>query len=285
MATTIISGFQKLRENLEITFLQASTVSTRQTNVRDAIRGELTVLDDFLTGSYMRNTMVSPLAEADVDIFVVLSSEYYSEDGQGSLLDRVKRVLRKTYPSTPDISRDGQAVTISFSDFKVDVVPAFNRLGGGYLIADTGAGQWLSTNPKAHVQIWSDRNKTHVGDLVPIIKMLKGWNKTHGGYLRSFYLEVLILQIFNGVTISNFPSAIRFFFDRARTIAGYALSDPGGYSQIRGLSEADRTEVMSRMETAYSRAVNAEEEEKLGKTSDAFYYWRLIFDDYFPAYG
>jgi small multidrug resistance pump len=34
-----------------------------------------------------------------------------------------------SYPKTPDISRNGQAVMITFTDFKVDVVPAFYRNG------------------------------------------------------------------------------------------------------------------------------------------------------------
>lgn len=33
MATTILSAFQKLKENLEITGLQKSVVSTRQNNI------------------------------------------------------------------------------------------------------------------------------------------------------------------------------------------------------------------------------------------------------------
>lgn len=47
MATTITSALQKLRENLEITGLQKSTVSTRQQNVRKAVADEMTVLDSF----------------------------------------------------------------------------------------------------------------------------------------------------------------------------------------------------------------------------------------------
>ncbi len=37
MATTITSSFQKLKENLEVTGLHKSTISTRQTNVRNVI--------------------------------------------------------------------------------------------------------------------------------------------------------------------------------------------------------------------------------------------------------
>jgi len=49
--------------------------------------------------------------DADVDVFVVLDKSYYQESGQASLLDKVKRVLKRTYPNTPEISRNGQAVT------------------------------------------------------------------------------------------------------------------------------------------------------------------------------
>lgn len=128
MARTITQGFEQLRQNLEITGLQAETVSTRQQNVRAALDDGLTVLETFLTGSYRRNTMVAPLKEADVDIVAVMDSSYFEQwNGQASLLDKVRRVLLKRYPTTPKISRDGQAVTIEFTDFCVDVVPAFNR--------------------------------------------------------------------------------------------------------------------------------------------------------------
>ncbi len=81
MPRTVAQGFDELRSRLEITELQASTVSTRQQNVRDAVKKGFVVLDDFLAGSYMRNTMIAPLSDADIDIFFVLSSEYYKADG------------------------------------------------------------------------------------------------------------------------------------------------------------------------------------------------------------
>lgn len=45
MATTIINAFSELRSRLEITGLQAATVSTRQQNVRTAVEDGLKVLD------------------------------------------------------------------------------------------------------------------------------------------------------------------------------------------------------------------------------------------------
>jgi hypothetical protein len=288
MATTITQGFQQLKQNLEITDLQELTVSTRQQNVRDAVEKEMDVLDSFLTGSYRRNTLIAPLSDADVDIFIVLSSKYYSLDGYASLLDNLRQVLRKTYPKTPDISRNGQAVTITFTDFKVDVVPAFNRQGGGYLIPDSILKRWISTDPKRHVEIWSAANKTHNGDLIPFIKMLKDWNKQHSALLQSFHLEALILQVLTNVTISDFPSGVRYVFDKARTQVQFPVLDPAGYGGNVGayLNSQDKiNEVASRLEAAYRRAVEAEQLEREGKTRQAFEKWRLIFGEYFPAYG
>ena len=288
MATTISQSFLQFKSNLEITDLQQQTVSTRQQNVRDVVAADLTVVDSFLTGSYRRSTMIAPLKEADIDVFVVLDASYFKQGGQAWLLDKVKATLKKTYPTTPKISRNGQAVTITFTDFAVDVVPAFSRQGGGYLIADSVNGRWISTDPKKHVDIWSTANATHQGDLVPLIKMIKRWNKQNGALLRSFHLEAMILSILTNVTISDYPSGVRFVFDKARQTVKNATLDPSGYGG--NLADYLNTQqkiadVVSRLESAYSRAVDAENLDKQGKSLLAVDKWRLVFGDYFPAYG
>lgn len=294
MATTILSAFQKLKENLEITGLQKSTVSTRQNNVRKVVENDLTVLDSFLTGSYSRSTMIAPLKDADVDVFIVLDSKYFyhydngQNGGQAGLLDLLKRTLRKTYTKTPDISRNGQAVTIRFEDFIVDVVPGFNRKGGGYLIPNSITQKWISTDPKKHVEIFSSANSAHDGNLVPLIKMIKGWNKNSGKYFSSFHLEVMALQILNGVTISDFPSGMRYFFNKARSYITKQNPDPAGYggdvgNYITGQEEIQ--EAANKFQLAYERALKAEEYASRGYIKDAIEMWIKIFGDYFPVYG
>ncbi|PIU08952.1 MAG: nucleotidyltransferase [Candidatus Moranbacteria bacterium CG08_land_8_20_14_0_20_34_16] len=287
MAITITSSFQKLKENLEITGLQKSTASTRQENVRDVVSNDMDVLDSFLTGSYARSTMIAPLSEADIDIFIVLDPKYYESDGQASLLDKVKRALLKTYTKTPKISRNGQAVTITFTDFVVDVVPAFNRKGGGYLIPNSVQKTWIATNPKTHVDVMVQENKNHNGDLVPIVKMIKGWNKNINNDFVSFYLELLAIKIFKNVTISDFSSGMRFFFDKGREGIKSKVHDPVEYGgQINGLRNCKTVEAtVGRFETAYNRAIKAEQYAKNGNIENAVDEWKKVFGDYFPAYG
>jgi len=288
MPTTIPIAFSKLLDNLQITDLQDATVTIRQQNIRDAVAKELTVLTSFVTGSYRRNTLLAPLAKADIDIFVILDPKYYATDGYANLIDRVKRVMKATYPNTPEISRNGQAVTVSFTDFRVDVVPAFHRQGGGYLIPDCVMKRWISTDPTRHVAIWNDANIAHRAQLVPVLKMIKQWNRAHSALLRSFHLETLVVQILTNVNISDMPSAARYVFDKAREATRYVVSDPAGYSgDIAAYLDTTEkiSEVVKRFETAYTQAAEAERLAASNQIQQAFAKWRTVFGDPFPAYG
>jgi hypothetical protein len=293
VATTVNQAFLQFKANLEITGLQAATVSTRQTNVRDVVAAELEVEDSFLTGSYSRSTMIAPLKEADVDVFVVLSPKYFhhykeANGGPAGLLDLVKRTLRRTYTRTPDIGRNGQAVTIRFDDFVVDVVPGIRRQGGGYLIPNAVTQRWLSTDPKAHVSILAQANAQQNGMLVPLIKMLKAWNRASGSHFRSFHLEVLTLQALSGVRVDDYPSGSRFVFDKGRALVQQQNPDPAGYGDDVGqyLNTSEKLQAAAgRFQTAFDRAIRAEDQGRRGYTRESIEAWRLVFGDYFPAYG
>lgn len=294
MPTTILASFATFKQNLEITDLQSETVSTRQKNVREVLERDLEVVESFLSGSYIRSTMISPLKEADIDIIVVLNPKYYNNytdnqnNGQAGLLDLVKRTLKKTYTSTPDISRDGQAVTIRFTDFIVDVVPAFNRQGGGYIIANSISKKWISTDPKKHVELISSANKIHNGNLVPLIKMIKSWNRQNDKHFNSFHLEVLSLSIFTNVTITDFPSGLRYFFEKGKDLINQKNFDPAGYGGDVGayINTYEKIQIaVNKFQVAYERALQAEYSAAQGQIQIAVNAWIGILGDYFPAYG
>jgi hypothetical protein len=292
MATTVVSAFDQFRSNLEITDLQTETVSTRHNGVRDVLKSGLTLVGDFLTGSYARQTMIGPLKEADVDVFALLDVKYFHQfngqnGGPAALLELVRRTLRVTYTKTPDVSRNGQAVTIRFTDFLVDVVPGFHRTGGGFLIPNSVTQSWLSTDPKRHVELFSAANRTHQQKLIPLIKMIKGWNKCHSSFFTSFHLEVLALQILANVTITDFPSGLRFFFDKAREAIEQKNPDPAGYGDDVGkyINTPDKVaEAKRRMTAAYEAALRAEQHGVLYSRT-AIDLWHGLIPRYFPVYG
>lgn len=244
------------------------------------------VLDSLLTGSYAKSTMIAPLEQADIDIFVVLAPEYYHRYTPSDLLTEVRRVLRQRYTKTPEISPDGQAVTISFTDFKVDVVPAFRREGGGYIIPNSPSG-WISTDPTVHLDQVTRENMRQNGLLVPLIKMLKGWNRAQGGTLRGFYLEVMVMKVLTGATIRDYPSGVRWVLDKGRDAVKYTVSDPAGFGdQVQPLKRGTVEEAVRLFQSSYDVAVRAEKWAQNGLyIRTAVDEWRRLFGDYFPAYG
>jgi len=286
-------AFERLRRNLELTGLQEKTVATRQQNVRQAVAAQLTVDDDFLTGSYRRHTLIGPLKEADVDIVVVLDRSY-REQGARAVLDVIRKALLVEYPRTPKISRNGQAVTISFSDFVVDVVPAFAlpwwNWNTGWEICDSAKDGWITTNPKKHVELSSAGNRTHKGQLVPRIKQLKAWNRHVGEPLRSFHLEALAWSIF-GTSFwwhqsvrSDWASA-RMFFEKAPDKLRYKLSDPAGLGVDVGayLTGPTLDRANTKMNSARNLCVRAEKAAKDGDLVAMHQAYGRVFGDNYPA--
>lgn len=285
MPQTIQDGFKQLRSNLEITDLQRSTVSTTQQAVRAAVEKGFAVLDSFLTGSYARHTLIAPLSDADIDVFVILDPKYYSSAAPKTLLATLRDTLNKTYPNTPQINRSGQAVRITFTKFRMDVVPAFYRNGGGYLILSDTLDKWIPTDPKKHELLISNSNTAHDGDLIPICKMIKGWNKNNGDHLRSFYLELLTEKVLSGVTISNDWSGVRFVFDKAKEAVRFTIPDPAGFGEnISGLIDINVNQAVNLMTNAHQTALAAEALDLQGKTPAAYAQWQELFGDYYPSY-
>lgn len=170
----------------------------------------------------------------------------------------------------------------------IDVVPSFHRKGGGYLIPNSVTQTWTATDPKKHVELISGANALHNDDFIPLVKMIKGWNKKQGGFFSSFHLEVLTLQILSGVRISDFPSGARYVFDKARVLVAQQNLDPAGYGGDVGRYINSREKIQAavrRFQLAYDRAVTAEKFERQGLTERAVNLWIKIFGDYFPGYG
>jgi hypothetical protein len=288
-------GFERLRTNLELTGLQERTVANRQASLRAALERQLTVVDSFLTGSYRRQTLIRPLSRADVDIVVVLNRSY-RESGPRAVLDLVKKAPLAEYTTGTKISRNGQAVTITFTDFTVDVVPAFVRPWWStwdeecWDICDSGNARWIATNPKRHVAISSKANALHDGELIPRIKQLKAWNRTAGAPLRSFHLEALAWSIFGRSSWWYHPQAsdwnsARYFFKKARGRLREPLPDPAGAGKDIGayLHGTALDEAVSRAESALKRCERADEAAKnddLAAMHDAY---RRVFGDYYQS--
>jgi hypothetical protein len=285
MSTAMEQAFQAFKSNLEITGLAADTVSERQRHVRKSIAKDFIVLDAFPSGSYRRKTMIAPLDEAAIEFCLVLDSRYYCRDQNGpmTLLERIKETLQKHCNAATAINSNGQAATLAFPDFDVDVVPAVPFQGSSYLIPDARRQRWVSTDPDKQIEIWTSANEMQGDKLIPLIKMIKAWNKRQNKLLRSFHLESLALQVFTGVPVAEYWHALADFFVRAAQHVDYVPDPSGQGGNLAYYLDFSRAHVVKdRMKEARWRAIEAITLDDFGKTDRAFAKWRDIFGDYFP---
>ena len=192
-------AFLGLKHNLEITQTESRLAQAHHTEIRDYLRERWSIDDDFLTGSYKRDTKTKRLK--DVDIFVVISDDgpqsAYRDRPPVEVLNALCRLLQARWP---DAYRDGMAIVIPYGSddeiMSMEVVPAFHRKGGGYHIPNPAAGNWIATDPEKHAEASTAKNKECDDKYVPFVKMVKAINRELGEPVSpSFLLEVMAMGI------------------------------------------------------------------------------------------
>ena len=154
------------------------------------------------------------------------NKDWENKEGVTKALNRFKAILETAYPDT-ECRIDRNCVTMALSEFRLDVVPAFRYQDGSYRIPDTYRGQWLTTNPVEFAEEITRINKNMEGDFVPLIKMIKGWNRDFSKRLRSFHLECIMARHYKNYDKSyTFSSMLNVFFSRLPSYLEVAAHDP-----------------------------------------------------------
>lgn len=226
-------AFEKFRHRLEITKTEEDDAARRHREVRLYLAEKLDVTDDFLTGSYKRDTKTKPLR--DVDVFVVLG-DVTERDDPNDVLRRVHDVLVEQYGASWVVT-DRPAVRVDFGPnnagvedkvISIEVVPAIAK-GNHYRIADPAKSGWMSTDPRIHATLTTDANTAFSNEWKPLVKMVKAWNRHQAEpIVPSFLIEVMALELIHGEWTGSFPREIRAFFASAAERIDEVWVDPAG---------------------------------------------------------
>lgn len=280
-------AFAKLKSNLEITETESRHASNRHQAIRNHVRSYWILEDDFLTGSYRRDTKTKRLK--DVDVFVVIGADgdqgNYRDEPPGNVLRALLSVLRQKWNNA---YIDGMAVVIPYGKddevMSIEVVPAFDRAGGGYHIPDPQAGAWIATNPKKHHEASTEKNELCGGKYVPLVKMVKAVNREMGEPVSpSFLLEVMALEIVTA-PVGRYGDEIISFLATAADRIHEPWPDPAGIGPDVNtqMSHTERVTATQRIQDAQEIAENAVDLEDEGNERAAVEEWRRIFGGRMP---
>jgi hypothetical protein len=165
-----------------------------------------------------------------------------------------------------------------------DAVPAI-ELNGCYEIPDRVLGKWIKTDPEVHKEKATAKNKALGGKWVPLVKMLKRWNRSANKPISpSFLIEVMALDLCDP-PFTSYSSEVRRFFAAALDGIMQDWPDPAGYGppvsdQMNAQKRQEAIAALRGAETKAARAVNLE---KQGKNGEALALWREVMGKYFPT--
>ncbi|MCD8107028.1 MAG: nucleotidyltransferase domain-containing protein [Oscillospiraceae bacterium] len=155
----------------------------------------------YIVGSVGRGTAID--GASDLDILFDLPSEVYdrfdkySSNGQSSLLQEVKEVLKSRYPKT-DIRGDGQVVVIDFTGYTVELVPGFKQADDSFKYPDThDGGSWKITKPLEEQKECGSCNSSSNGVYYDFCHMVRSWKNKKGFLFGGLLIDTLVYNHFS----------------------------------------------------------------------------------------
>jgi hypothetical protein len=290
--TSVNEAFETFRQRLELSDTESKNASKRHNEVRDCIKAKFSVDRDFLTGSYDRHTKTKPLK--DVDIFFALGSaeKKWRDKPPADIIDAFYDCLKDKYGKDA-VDKGRRSVTVEFEKntkdeegkvLSVDAVPAF-ELTDYFEIPDRDLGKWIKTDPEVHAEKSTAKNKALGGKWIPLVKMLKRWNRSAGKPLKpSFLIEVMALDLIDA-PFSTYAREVQSFFAAVPAVLSGPWPDPAGLGpHVSDQMTPDLVQkAVAVLRTAEKNASLAMRLEAQGKTGEALALWGEIMGRYFPT--
>jgi hypothetical protein len=235
----------------------------------------LGVKEMFETGSLKHGTGVRYWS--DVDYIVSLKG---SRPTPTTALNKVRDALKDKYPNTTvRVSRPAVVCEFAAGKETVEVVPAFDALGGGYWIPDPKTGDWMKTFPKNHNAYVNEVNKKHTGGAKKLARLAKTWKYKRAVPVSSCYLEIRAAKYADGETSWSLPQDIYRYLKYLRDIELGAMNDPTGLgSRFNAYSsESNKTDAVSKLDRAVARAKKAQDCWSDNEHAKAIDQYKLLF--------
>ena len=156
----------------------------------------------YKVGSLGRQTAIKGVS--DMDMLFVLPDEVYKQynnyqgNGQSALLQTVKAEIKKRYTHESTIVRgDGQVVVVSFSNYEVEVCPAFLESDGSYTYPDSNnGGKWRGTDPMPEIDASESMIENTNQHFKYVCQLVRAWRNHVGFKMGGLLVDTLVNNFF-----------------------------------------------------------------------------------------
>lgn len=288
MPRSVDEGFRDFLNKLTPSDAESVAAKSHRASIENRLKQDFGLRRFFRIGSFGNGTSI--FGYSDVDYLASLARDTLSQNSTYSL-GKVRDALADRFPNT-GVRVSCPAVVVPFGNKQsetTEVVPA-DYVGeeSGYSVYDIAdcAGGWMRASPDAHIAYVASANSRLGSKVKPLIRFLKAWKFYRDVPISSFYLELRVAKYATG------ESSIVYGIDVKRVLGTLwdgqlaAMYDPMGVSGAvyPCKSEALKTDALSKLSTALTRAEKAVDANSAGRVSEAFDWWRLLYNNEFPTY-
>ena len=206
--STSASGAQASQHEIEMNeFLECllkdfnnrdvEAIRTHLNEIEKALGSEIEGFDRILFGgSISKNTFIE--GTSDVDALVILDKSKYKDAAPKALQVAFVKLLQQRFPKA-EIKCGTLAVTVKFSDYEIQLLPAMKNNGKLQIASNDGSCWSSSINSAKFTERLTATNKMNGNKVVPVIKLAKSlFSNLPARYqLSGYHVEALAVDAFS----------------------------------------------------------------------------------------
>jgi hypothetical protein len=283
---SVTEMFTEFVANLAIS--NAETISDRYGELTRALNKqfrdtESTTANTLQVGSMGRSTAIDGISDLDM-LYIMPKSKWddYKDDKQLILLQNTKDAILARYPRT-DVRVDRLVVTVTYTDFQVEVQPVFEQDDRSYKYPDTkDGGSWKITKPREEMDAISAADIAKNSNLRRLCKMTRAWKNKRGVWMGGLLIDTLAYNFLNST--KDYDEKSYLYYDWMVRDFFLFLSDLPDQDYYAALGSGQRVKVkkkfQARAKKAYRLCLEAIAADGQKNVNDK---WKRIFGRPFPA--
>ncbi len=281
------SMFSEFIGNLSIS--NTDTISMRYGELTSALNKqfrdtESKIANTLQVGSFGRKTGINGISDLDM-LYIMPKNkwdDYNKTGGQLSLLKDTKEAILKRYPTTK-VKVDRLVVTVTYTNFHIEVQPVFEQDDQSYLYPDTkNDGSWKKTKPREEINAVADLDTKKNENLRPLSKMARAWKNKHGVGMGGLLVDTLAYNFLESTTDFDTNSFL-YYGLMSRDFFKY-LSELPEQSEYAAPGSRQRVKVKKKFQNkaklAYKLCLEAIEAENQKNVNDK---WKKVYGRPFPV--
>ena len=285
---SISQMFEEFIDNLAISNKQ--TISDRYAELTKTLNKKFRDSDSetantLQVGSFGRKTGIDGISDLDM-LYIMPKSSWdtynNAQNGQYKLLSDTKEAILTRYSRTA-VSVDRLVVTVTFSNFYIEVQPVFEQEDGSFKYPDTkNGGSSKITKPREEIDEISSADKDKNQNLRRLCKMARAWKNKHGVAMGGLLIDTLAYNFLKSTNYYDDKSYL--YYDLLSRDFFKYLSELPDQDYYLALGSNQRVAVKKKFQKkakkAYDLCLKAIDAENQSCVNDK---WKKIYGRPFPA--